>query len=80
MLREFYTEREAVMARLSTELHDYMRFRAAMERQDYDLDPEFYRDWLNRGVFTFFGVTVDGTGIVSDDQQPAFLEQWRTKQ
>jgi hypothetical protein len=64
------------MARLSTELHDYMRFRAAMEGQGYDLEPGFFGAALLKGVRSFFGIEVNDSGIVSDTQQPEVLKQY----
>jgi hypothetical protein len=58
-------------------LDEYMRFRAAKEGVGYDLSPEFFQAAMWQGCDMFFGVTVEGDELISDEQQPELFEQWK---
>ena len=59
-------------------LHSYMKARAKGEGKGYSLTPAFFASALRQGCVKFFGVTLSGASIASDEQNPAFLELWRT--
>src|SRR5262249_55800426 len=40
-------------------LDDCMKFRAAKEEAAYGFDPPFFRKALDRGIWSFFGITAD---------------------
>ena len=62
---------------VAEQLHAYMQFRAAHEKVDDKLTPAFFAPHIATGMATFFGVTVDRKGIVSDAQQPLLLARYR---
>jgi hypothetical protein len=62
---------------IAMQLDSYMRFRADHEGVGYDLTPEFFRKWMKAGCFEFFGVSVNSSGLVEDDQQPELLSEWK---
>ena len=51
------------------ELHEYMIFRAACERQRYELSPDFFTAALAMGVRMFFGIEVNEAGDLAGDSQ-----------
>ena len=62
---------------IAMQLDSYMRFRADHEGVGYGLTPKFFRKWMKRGCFEFFGVSVDSSGLVQDDQHPELLSEWK---
>jgi hypothetical protein len=78
--RELADQREEQDRRWSGKLPDVMRSRAAAERQNYDLSPEFFADQYRAGIRSFFGVTLDWSlgapEIGNDEGNPKFLEMW----
>lgn len=58
-------------------IYDYMAARAKSEGMEHTLLRKHYQQWVNQGVRSFFGVLVDDTGTpISDNQSPAFFEEW----
>jgi hypothetical protein len=53
-----------------------MQFRAEREGVEYKLTPEFFGAGYVQGYRTFFGVTVNDSSMVSDDQQPELFNEW----
>jgi hypothetical protein len=70
----------AHMRRVAENLDKYMRFRAVREGVGYKFDPAFYQIAMWLGADTFFGVTVKGDELISDEQQPVLFEQWKAIQ
>jgi hypothetical protein len=67
--------------RISTaarELHDYMRFRAEREGQPHELTLAFYQDAINKGIMTFFGVSIGPDGLEWDVRQPQLFKEWKS--
>jgi hypothetical protein len=62
--------------RIARALHSYMQFRAEREGVEYKLTPEFFGAGYVQGYRTFFGVTVNDSSMVSDDQQPELFNEW----
>jgi hypothetical protein len=63
----------------ASQLHNYMTFRAEREHQRHDLTPHFYRQHLDAGITTFFGVDVGPNGLERDAQQPLIFRRWRAQ-
>lgn len=61
---------------IAKDLYGYMSYRADQEGQEHTLTVEWYRRHLMLGVECFFGILVDGDGIVSDEQSPETLNDW----
>ncbi len=66
------------------QLHAYMKARAAAEGVPFDLEESFFAEMVMRGVYHFFGVTLDDGGLdfgLDDECEPSkgFLESWIKK-
>jgi hypothetical protein len=56
----------------------YMKERAAHEGVEWQLTEDYLQAYFDRGVRTFFGVQVDGKGVLlADDQQPVFFAKYQ---
>ena len=62
---------------LATDLHDYMKFRAAKEDTAYELSAEFFRGQMIAGVRHYFGVSVGRTTLLRDEQAPDIFAEWK---
>jgi hypothetical protein len=61
-------------------IFDYMAARAEMEGVEHSLPRDFYHISHERGVRTFFGVTLDDDGnLLEDVQQPAFFLEYQAQ-
>jgi hypothetical protein len=65
------------ISKAAQELHAYMEFRAQREGQPHELTLAFYQDAINKGIMTFFGVTIGPDGLEWDTKQPQFFKEWR---
>jgi hypothetical protein len=63
--------------KIADALHDYMQFRAHQEGVGYELSSELFETLMRRGVYVFFGVECDESGLLSDSQQPAIFREWQ---
>ena len=66
------------------EIHTYisvnllMKFRAAREGVAFDLNPNFFRCHLAKGIQFFFGVKTDQDGkVLADTKKPGILVEFR---
>jgi hypothetical protein len=64
---------------VAQQLHEYVQYRAMNEGVAYDLSPSFFESTLRQGVRQFFGVTVDGSKLLSDKQAPTLFAEWRSR-
>ena len=64
---------------MSLEIFEYMKFRADVEKQPFDMPMSFFRKLLEEaGMRQFFGCTTDAEGnVLSDSVNPGALRKWR---
>jgi hypothetical protein len=63
-------------AEKAAELYYYMVFRARHEGHEHELTEDYYKEHLDAGVETFFGVQVGPEGLIQDAQQPQLFAAW----
>jgi hypothetical protein len=61
---------------IAADLDQYMIFREAKEHQKYQLSAAFFESGLKMGVFAFYGIVVDETGLLCDHRQPTLFSEW----
>jgi hypothetical protein len=64
-------------AKLANDLDDYMKFRAHMEKVEYELSPDFFLLHLREDIRSFFGVECDDARLLHDTQFPHLFKEWR---
>ena len=58
-------------------IHEYMRFRANEEHQEFGLTVDWFVFWLEMGCRNFFGCEVDGEGnVLTDYTNPGALQRF----
>jgi hypothetical protein len=59
-------------------IYEYMTARAASEGKRHTLPRALYEAWFDLGIRTFFGVRVNASGTLIEDQQnPEFFKAWK---
>lgn len=68
-------QKENIMNKLS----QYMNVRAQFENVQWELTPQDLEPYFDKGVRSFFGVTIDDHGnLLSDEQQPSFFNSYKS--
>jgi len=60
-------------------LSQYMNMRARFENVQWELTEQDLKPYFDKGVRSFFGVTIDDNGnLISDDNQPSFFNSYKS--
>ena len=71
----------SALDRASTDLDEYVRFRAIKQGVGYALSPWFFRRALQTGCRKFFNVTVGKDGrLMRDTEYPDWFKEWKKEQ
>lgn len=63
-------------------LVDYMKYRAKYEKVDWQIPDDYLENmFIQKGTRIFFGVVLDDLGnILTDNKQPKFYNEYKTKE
>jgi hypothetical protein len=64
---------------IMNKLSQYMNMRAHFENVQWELTEQDLKPYFDKGVRSFFGVTIDDNGnLISDDNQPSFFNSYKS--